>query len=100
MTPPQPLTARQAPLKANHTAPHIGLRREEPQPPRGRQPSNAGHTSANLDRLAELLLPTLLEALQAPRAPRLVDAAELAAILHVSRDYVYDHAGELGGERL
>jgi len=33
-------------------------------------------------------------------APRLVDARELAAKLNVSRDTIYEHARELGGERI
>jgi hypothetical protein len=36
-----------------------------------------------------------------PDAPeQLVDAAAVAAALGVSRDYVYDHADDLGGVRL
>jgi hypothetical protein len=68
--------------------------------------------SAKLERLADalaprvaaLLLPHLLAALNAPppvaepAAP--VDAAELARILGVSRAFVYEHAAELGAQRV
>jgi len=56
-----------------------------------------------LDNLAE----RVVECLRAPDnlsqdqgGPRLVDARELAAKLHVSRDTIYEHAHELGGERI
>jgi hypothetical protein len=52
--------------------------------------------------VAELLLPHVLAALSAPApaAPRLVDAAELADILGVSRAWVYEHRAELGVTRI
>jgi hypothetical protein len=45
------------------------------------------------ERIAELLHPQ-------PTHPRLVDATTVAAALGVSRDCVYAHAAELGGERI
>lgn len=47
------------------------------------------------DRLAGRLLPVL-----ADRAPGLVDAAALAELLGVTRDYVYAHADDLGAVRV
>lgn len=58
---------------------------------------------ADLERLAELIAPRLVDALADRRrvpAPALVDAAELARRLGVERSWVYDHADELGAERL
>jgi hypothetical protein len=50
-------------------------------------------------RVVELLEPTL-GARGRPRGEELVNAAKLAELLGVSRDYVYDHAEELGAIRL
>ena len=50
-------------------------------------------------RVVELLEPTL-GARGRPRDQELVNAAKLAELLGVSRDYVYDHAEELGAIRL
>src|SRR4051794_40266367 len=44
-------------------------------------------------RVVELLTET-------PATPRLVDAATIAHHLRVRREWVYDHADELGGQRL
>lgn len=53
-----------------------------------------GDVDAIARRVAELL------AGNAPPRPRLVDAAELAELLDVSRAYIYEHAPELGAVRL
>jgi hypothetical protein len=85
-----------------------------PRTPPGRATSPERHRSANGDRLAEqiaellaprmaeLLLPHVLAALSAPApaASRLVDAAELAGLLGVSRAWVYEHREELGAQRI
>jgi hypothetical protein len=78
-----------------------------PQPPPVRQTNGSSHTSVNLDalaervahRVAELLLPAVLEALRAPAPSASVDAATLAGTLGVSRAFVYEHAAELGARR-
>jgi hypothetical protein len=70
--------------------------------------STAAEKQATADRIAEalaervaaLLLPHLRAELVPPRAPRLLDAAELAEALGVTRGYVYDNAERLGAERL
>ena len=46
-----------------------------------------------------VLADIVAERLHATPARRLVDAATVAAALGVSRDWVYDHAAELGGIR-
>lgn len=51
------------------------------------------------ERLAELLAAAPAIAAQAP-ATRLVDAATVARELAVSRSFVYEHAAELGAERI
>jgi DNA-binding transcriptional ArsR family regulator len=66
----------------------------------------AGDLDALADALAAKLAPRVLELLRmsgdlAPQsAPRLVDARELAAKLNLSRDTIYEHARQLGGERI
>ena len=45
------------------------------------------------ERVAELLE-------NRPTSPDLIDAAEVARRFNVSREYVYEHAGELGAIRL
>ena len=50
-------------------------------------------------RVVELLEPTL-GARGRPPGEELVNSAKLAELLGVSRDYVYDHAEELGAIRL
>lgn len=51
--------------------------------------------------LVEAIAARVVEMLGVGTAPRhLVDAATLAQVLGVSRDCVYDHADELGGERI
>jgi hypothetical protein len=56
-----------------------------------------GEIEAIAQRVAELIADRL-----APPAPRerLVDAAQLAELLGVERDWVYAHADQLGGVRL
>lgn len=49
------------------------------------------------DRVAELIADS---AGRSPRAMRYVDAATVARVLGVERDWVYDHARELGAVRL
>lgn len=58
--------------------------------------------AALVEAVAQRTAEILLERLAAAPAPqlRLVDAAELAAVLGVSRDTVYAHADELGAIRL
>jgi hypothetical protein len=56
-----------------------------------------------LDALADRLAARLAPMLRAPeptRAAGMVDAAELAAELRVSRTWVYAHRGDLGAVRL
>ena len=54
------------------------------------------------DDLAERIATRLLasNALSPRQRPHLVDAYELAARLNVSRDTIYQHAKELGGQRI
>src|SRR4051794_18958191 len=82
----------------------------KPQSPSAGQAPARGHTSVSVERIAEalaprvaaLLLPQLLAALNAPASatPRMVDAAELAGVLGVRRAWVYEHSAELGASRL
>ena len=55
-----------------------------------------------LDDLAERIGERILasDALSSRQRPHLVDAHELAARLNVSRDTIYQHAEELGGQRI
>lgn len=55
-------------------------------------------TDAQLDELAERIADRLIG--PATRRPQLVDAQTLAAMLGTSRDCVYRHAPELGGQRI
>lgn len=65
------------------------------------QPLSA-HDLALVEAVAERVLELLGDRVAPPAssAPRLVDAAELAEVLGVSRDYVYRNAEELGAVRL
>lgn len=55
-----------------------------------------------LDQLAALIADRVVEQLQSDstEAGRLIDAAEIARRFSVSRDYVYEHADDLGAVRL
>ncbi len=53
-------------------------------------------TDAQIEQLAECIGERLCEA----AATRLVDATTLARDLAVSRDFVYAHAHDLGGQRI
>lgn len=58
---------------------------------------------ATIEAIAEHTARRTIELLRETRStssPQLVDAATLARVLGVSRDCVYDHADELGGERI
>jgi hypothetical protein len=61
-------------------------------------------TEEQIDAIADRLLARLAGRVEPPASPtpprRLVDAAELASILGVSRWWVYQHAEELGAIRL
>ena len=58
-------------------------------------------TNDQLDRLAEQIVERLTNVDGRPRRKgSLVDAREVAFALGVSRDYVYAHREELGGERI
>lgn len=61
-------------------------------------------TDAQLDRLAELVADRVADRLLPVLADRgtggLVDAATLAGLLGVTRDYVYAHADDLGAVRV
>jgi hypothetical protein len=51
--------------------------------------------------LVDAIAQRVAELLRAgPARSRLVDATTVAEVLSVSRDYVYAHASELGGERI
>lgn len=69
-------------------------------------PNTAGHSSAPALSARELLLvDTIAERVTdllrpEQRCDRLVDAATVADTLGVSRDFVYAHAAELGGQRI
>jgi len=73
-----------------------------------RRALSAELTDAELDRLADRLAPRLAALLAETATPAstpppsgpLVDAATLAAELGVSRQTVYAHGAELGGERV
>lgn len=54
---------------------------------------DAATVEAIAERVAELLAPTVNDS-------ELVDAAEIARRFNVTRDYVYEHATELGAVRL
>jgi len=54
-------------------------------------------TDADLDAIADRVLERLARQLS---TSSLVDAATLAGILNVSRDTIYQHATELGGQRI
>ncbi len=79
------------------------LQVSHPSPP---NPTGADH--AETLTLRELLLvdaiaervAELLRDDDTPTAHRLVSAAEVARELHVGRQWVYEHAGELGARRL
>jgi hypothetical protein len=62
----------------------------------------SGLTPAAIDAIAERVADLLFARLRPDLNPigRLVDAAELAEILNVRRDWVYEHANELGAKRL
>jgi hypothetical protein len=80
-----------------------------PTPPRNATQSGPHNASAaavapvltQRERLlAAAIAEHLADLLQHRSSVRLVDAATLAAALGVSRDFVYAHASELGGERI
>ena len=56
---------------------------------------------ADLDALADLVAERLAERLGgSATAPQLVDAGTLAGLLGVTRGYVYEHADDLGAQRI
>jgi hypothetical protein len=72
--------------------------------PCGEQDSPAARplTVADVEAIAEATARRVVEMVNpaAPKTFALVSARQLAAELHVSLDYVYSHASELGGMRL
>ena len=52
------------------------------------------------DAVADRVLRRLDAEALAPKLPALLDVSEVARLLGVSRDFVYDHADELGAVRL
>lgn len=48
----------------------------------------------------EAIAQRVAELVRAPEAVQFIDAAEVSRRFHVSRDYVYEHADELGAVRL
>ena len=56
--------------------------------------------SVDLAQLAELVAEFVAQRLREPPPKRYVDAATLALLLEVRRDWIYAHKGELGGFRL
>lgn len=73
---------------------------------RANQPSVIEETSASLltaadvDRIAERTAELILGAQRTLPPARLIDAAGVADMLGVERDFVYDHADELGALRI
>jgi hypothetical protein len=60
-------------------------------------------TTPALDRLAQNIAERVVAILRdqpVPQPGELVDAATLARVLGVTRDFIYAHAVELGGRRL
>jgi hypothetical protein len=56
---------------------------------------------ADIEAIAQRVAELITDQLQAPvPRERLVNAAQLAELLGVERDWVYAHAGQLGGVRL
>jgi len=55
-------------------------------------------TAGDLERLADLIADRLTD--RPPAPPRIVGAADLAAIFGVSRDAIYEHADDLGALRI
>jgi hypothetical protein len=52
------------------------------------------------EKVAERLAVFIPDLVAAAHVARMVDAKECARELRVSRDYVYDHRAELGGEKV
>jgi hypothetical protein len=72
-----------------------------PPAPDNATPATTAHALTQRDRLlAAAIAEHLADLLHHRPRVRLVDAATLATALGVSRDFVYAHANELGGERI
>jgi hypothetical protein len=72
-----------------------------PSVPHNATPATTAPTLTQRERLlAAAIAEHLAELLHDRTHVRLVDAATLATALGVSRDFVYAHASELGGERI
>jgi hypothetical protein len=83
------------------TTSHTPSRDATPSGPHNATTAAAAPVLTQRERLLAAAIAEHLADLLHHRPPvRLVDAATLAAALGVSRDFVYAHANELGGERI